>query len=317
MYSENEKIKQGTTLENSGVVLFAFGRPQYYQMAYNLIFSIKAYSPNVKIALFVDSIALLRRYCPEVYEYTYIVNELLTEDVIRAKRIDPALVKVSVYNYLPFEHNLYLDVDAVCIKDIEPLLNDLAGTGAPYLSHKVGEHKIEQGREIPSMQWAYADDIWRQYELTQDDILPAINSSFQYINICQQSQTLYETFKDLYINNPLPLNKLRMKWGGCQPDELYMNIALCLNKIDPAYNNDIDKLKAENGCIHFASKIGYSFNEIIEKYYFQSYYGQTRFTPKYYIDWLDRILQVEFSKVGRKHIFRISNLIPYKHANNG
>jgi hypothetical protein len=109
---------------------------------------------------------------------------------------------------------------------------------------------------------------------------------------------------------------LREKWAGGQPDELYMNIALCLNAIDPAYNNEFHKDKADKGCIHLATKIGYSFNEITENYYFQAYFGDARHTPRYYIDWMDRYMQAEFSKFGKKHIFRIINLVQYKHVNN-
>ena len=43
--------------QSVGVVLLAFGHSAYYQMAYNLAFSIKYYSADVPITLYVDDVA--------------------------------------------------------------------------------------------------------------------------------------------------------------------------------------------------------------------------------------------------------------------
>lgn len=208
----NDITTSSTDLE--GVVLFAFGKVGYYHAAYNLAYSIKHYSPNVKIALYVDDINKCTTSTGDIIKYVDSLNQIEHSDLYVDGKFDPAMLKVSLYKYLPYKHNLYLDVDAVCLKDIQPLIDELIGTKRHYISHCVGYHTIDLGRGIPSMQWAWADDIWQHFKLEQDAILPAINSSIQYIKKCQESKELYTVLNLLYNHNQLPTNRLRMKWGN-------------------------------------------------------------------------------------------------------
>ncbi len=301
--------------KSQGVVLFAFGKHTYYWAMYNLLFSIKHHSQNIKVACFVGDKDYMGRYCPDIFDLADSITEIEKEHLYTNGKFDPGKLKVNIYNYLPFDSNLYLDVDAVCLKNIEPLFTELKAIDKEYASHTVGYHRIENGRKIDSMQWAFADDIWSVYGLGQDSVLPAINSSLQFIAKGQTSKKIYDTAKDLYENKPLPLDKLRMKWGNGQPDELYMNIAFALLGYDPACT-EIGYDGAEIGHIHFAMTRGFEYSQVIQRFYFQSYYGGKGFTARYYTEWLDRMLTKMQREKGGAHQYTIDRILQYKHADN-
>jgi hypothetical protein len=105
-----------------------------------------------------------------------------------------------------------------------------------------------------------------------------------------------------------------MKWGGGQPDELYMNVALAIHGIDPALKAYTRNDTSEGGMIHFAMTRGLSYQDIINNYYLQSYYGGAGFTPRFYIDWLDRMLNADHKAIGKRHIYLISRIAQNKYA---
>ena len=305
------------TPSSEGVVLFAFGKAGYYQAAYNLAYSIKYHSPLVKIALFVDDFKKCNSATYDIDKYVDSISEIEHSDLYVDGKFDPAMLKVSLYKYLPFKNNLYLDVDAVCLKDIQPLIDDLISTKRHYISHCVGYHTIDLGRDILSMQWAWADDIWEHFKLENDAILPAINSSLQFIKKCKESKDLFGVVRILYTTNQLPTKRLRMKWGGGQPDELYMNVALAMTKYDPSYKNDgiVGGGKSETGFIHFANKRGLTFEEVVDNFYFQSYFGGRNFTSRFYTEWLERLLKVMMKSENKTHQFQIDRIIGQKYVN--
>jgi hypothetical protein len=215
---------------------------------------------------------------------------------------------------LPYDCNLYLDVDAIALKDIQPMIDELSQSGKNYISHCVGYHTIDKGRDFKEMQWAWADKMWAHFNLLESYVMPAINSSMQWIVKGSQAEAIYSTALDLYSNHPIPVNELRMKWGGGQPDELYMNVALAIHGIDPALKSYTRNDGSEGGMIHFAMQRGLSFEKITENYYLQSYYGGARFTPRFYIDWLDRMLTADFKAIGKRHVYFISRISENKYA---
>lgn len=316
--TEVETSNDIATSSQEGVVLFAFGKVGYYHAAYNLAYSIKHYSPSVKIALYVDDIKKCTNSTGDINKYVDSLNQIEHSDLYVDGKFDPAMLKVSLYKYLPFKNNLYLDVDAICLKDIQPLIDDLVSTKRHYISHCVGYHTIDLGRDIPSMQWAWANDIWEHFKLESDSILPAINSSLQFIKVCNESKNLFEVLRTLYTTNQLPTNRLRMKWGGGQPDELYMNVALAMTSYDPSYKNDgiVGSGTSETGFIHFASVRGLSFKEVTDNYYFQSYYGGRNFTSRFYTEWLDRLMKVMMRNQNKIHQFHIDRIIGQKYVTN-
>ena len=307
--SNNQSITPTT-----GVVLLAFGKVQYYWAAYNLAFSIKKHSPNVRITVLFDDPGKALSQCHDLMKYVNHIGHIALDDIYTNKKLDPGKVKVNLYKYLPYDCNLYLDVDAIALKDIQPMIDELSQSGKDYISHCVGYHTIDKGRDFKEMQWAWADRMWAHFNLLPSYVMPAINSSMQWIVKGSQTEAIYRTAKDLYFNNPIAIKDLRMKWGGGQPDELYMNVALAIHGIDPALKAYTMNSGSEGGMIHFAMQRGLTYQDIINNYYLQSYYGGAGFTPRFYIDWLDRMLNADFKAIGSRHIYLISRITENKYA---
>ena len=296
--------KQGQSTTSQGVVLVAFGKPQYYWAAYNLAYSIKRFNPALQIALISDSKERALYHC---YGLTSVIDEyveLPEQHIYTNKKLDPGKAKVLLYDYLPYHYNLYLDVDAVCLKDLQPLIEQLIANDAKYATHVIAEHSIDKGRDFIQMQWAWADSLWEHFGLTKEDKIYAINSSIQFIEKCDEAEAIFRTAADLYLNNPMPLGKLRMKWGGGQPDELYFNVSFGKNKFKP-YEIDV---------VCFQMNREYTFTQIEERFYLMSYYGGKGFTPTFYIDWLDRKLKAWMQEDGIQHKYFIHRITDHKHA---
>jgi hypothetical protein len=304
MESSTTNQSHGTT--SKGVVLMAFGKPQYFHAAYNLAYSIKRFNKSVNVCVITEQKergALY--YCPELANVVDQFVNLPTENTITNKKLDPAKAKILIYDLLPYDENLFLDVDAVALKDIEPLINHLSGTGKNYQTLVIGQHNIKQGKDFKEMKWCYADVIWQHYALHEESILPAINSSLQYIKKSSECEELFKLAKQQYIFNPIPLNRLRSKWGGGQPDELYMNIALCITGIDAAINID---------SVYITDKRVHDFKTIMERYYIHGYFGGTGFTPRMYVDWMDRLLKQWMKEDGMIHKYFIHRIIENKYV---
>jgi hypothetical protein len=289
---------------SKGVVLVAFGKPQYYWAAYNLAYSIKRFNKALQIALICDSQERATYHCHDLTNVIDVYVELPEQHIYTNKKLDPGKAKVLLYDYLPYENNLYLDVDAVCLKDLQPLIDQLIENDAEYATHVVGEHTIDKGRDFKQMQWAWADQLWQHFGLVKSDKIYAINSSIQFIQKCEKAEAIYRTAADMYINNPMPLNKLRMKWGGGQPDELYFNVSFGKNKFKPY----------EVNAICFQMNREFTFSQIKEQFYLMSYYGGKGFTPIFYIDWLDRKLKSWMQEEGIQHKYFIHRITDHKHA---
>jgi hypothetical protein len=288
----------------SGVVLVAFGKPQYYWAAYNLAYSIKRFNAALQIALISDSKDRALYHCRDLEAVIDVYVELPEQHINTNKKLDPGKAKVLLFDYLPFHYNLYLDVDAVCLKDLQPLIDQLIANDAKYATRVVGEHTIDKGRDFKEMQWAWADSLWQHFGLTKADKIYAINSSIQFIEKCPEAEAIFRTAADLYLNNPLPLAKLRMKWGGGQPDELYFNVSFGKNKFKP-YEIDV---------VCFQMNREFTYAQIEERFYLMSYYGGKGFTPTFYIEWLDRKLKAWMQQEGLQHKYFIHRITDHKHA---
>ena len=282
----------------------AFGKPQYYWAAFNLAYSIKRFNPTLQIALIADSKERALYHCHELGQCIDTFVELPEQHIYTNKKLDPGKAKVLLYDYLPYHYNLYLDVDAVCLKDLQPLIEQLIANDAKYATHVIAEHSIDKGRDFIQMQWAWADSLWEHFGLTKEDKIYAINSSIQFIEKCDEAEAIFRTAADLYLNNPMPLGKLRMKWGGGQPDELYFNVSFGKNKFKP-YEIDV---------VCFQMNREYTFTQIEERFYLMSYFGGKGFTPSFYIEWLDRKLKAWMQEDGIQHKYFIHRITDHKHA---
>jgi hypothetical protein len=304
MIEESKSQTTQSITPSTGVVLLAFGKPQYFWMVYNIAYSIKRANKNIKIALVSDIGTRAVNYVPELSQFIDLHVELQAQDMYTNKKLDPGKAKVLLYDYLPFDNNLYLDVDGVCLKDLQPLIDTLVDSGIDYGTSIHGTHTLDHGRDFKQMVWSYADEFINHFNIKEDAMLYGINSSVQFIKKGDVCANLFKVAADQFINNPMPLHKLRMKWGGGQPDELYFNAALCLTETTP---HNIE-------AVCFQMKRELTFDQIENSFYVMSYYGGKRFTPMFYIEWLDRLMKSWMQQDGKKHNYLFTRITDYKYV---
>lgn len=275
------------------ILLIAFGKRGYAYSAYNLAFSIKHFSPNIPITIFHDGIL---DTLPEEKKIHF-------DKIEKLQKADPAKIKSQIYDLSPFEETLYLDVDGIALKDINPLIAELQKYN--YYTHLAGEHRLSDGNKMSSMLWAYSDSIISHFGLSKDTVLPATNSSIVWFKKCDEVKKLYDQLK-ANLANPIPLKDLRYQWGGTQPDELYLNIALAQTGI---------QLPKEKHMFFGPQLINKTFEQITEENYFLSTFGGRNFTKQRYTDWYDRLLDIMHKKHGLLHSYRHNRIVSDKHAN--
>jgi hypothetical protein len=302
MDSSTNKESQGTT--SQGVVLVAFGKPQYFWAAYNLAYSIKRFDKDLSIALISDSKERALLNVPDLHTVIDVYVDIPHENMYTNKKLDPGKAKVLLYDYLPYKYNLYLDVDAVCLKELKPLIQQLIDSDVEYGTSIHGIHTIDKGRDFKEMVWAYADDFVNHFKIEDGALIYGINSSIQFIKKGKVCKKLFKVAADQFIKNPMPLYKLRSKWGGGQPDELYFNAALCLTGTEP------QKIDA----VCFQTQREFTFVQIEERFHLMSYYGGKRFTPMFYIEWLDRKMKAWMKEDGKAHKYFIHRITDYKYV---
>lgn len=282
-----------------GVFLIAFGNSSYGWAAYNLAFSIKYFDPDLPICIMHDNKAFAKGgFDMSVFDLQI---PLTQEDVS-----NPAKIKASLYEKLPYDCNLYLDVDALCFKSLKPLFERLIKSDVPYAVTVFETYDKDSPNAMPMMYWAFRSDIWEHYKLDEHK-LPATQSSIQYIKKCEQSEKLFLQLQK-NLENPIPLNKLANKWGGQQPDELYLNIALAQLNMNPHIGDD---------ALFFGNRIDKrSLTEISQTYYILSLFGGKNMTRPMYKDYYDRLMHNYCRAKGKEHRFKTHYVLQQKHADN-
>jgi hypothetical protein len=91
-----------------------------------------------------------------------------------------------------------------------------------------------------------------------------------------------------------------------------MNVALANLGIDPALKHYEPIKGSEGGVVHFCMQRVQTIQEITENYYFQSYYGGAGFTPRFYIEWLDRMLSADHKALNKRHNYLIGRIVQNK-----
>lgn len=275
------------------IVLFAFGKRGYAHQAYNLAFSLKYFSPGIPVTVFHDGVI---DKLPEE-------KKIYFDSIIKIENVDVTKFKTLFYELSPYEETLYLDVDAVALKPIEPLISELQSQD--FYTHIQGEHKLSDGNKMPSMLWAYANDIISHFKLNPESKLVSTNTSIIWFKKTPEVKNLFEQWK-LNLDNPIPLGKLRHQWGAAQPDELYLNIALNQTGIE---------VNRQQHIFFGGHLVNKTFGQLTDDNYFLSVYGGRGFTKLRYTDWYDRKLQVMHNEKGLQHSYTYFRFVNDKHAN--
>jgi hypothetical protein len=289
-----------------GITLLAIGKPEYGNMAYNMALSIKYYNPEIKIKLVYEPSALsgLFDFHKEFFDIMQVIE---LDDTHIGGAYNPGKAKLSIYKYLEFDENIYLDVDGAAIKDLNPLFDECEATGefflTQYLTHITGVKS-----EFKEMMWAYPKDIWEAYGFNEQTQLPATNSSFMYIKKCEQAEAFFKQAVE-NISNPMPFEKHRLKWGQgkirWQPDELYLNITMAQFGI-------LGKLRQDYP-IFFNNQYTPRMMEQLNNYYLIGMYGGLNFTHHTLLEYYDRLIHaISMERMGRAIDFKMKKMVKAK-----
>lgn len=195
---------KSNTLVNKGIILIALGR-KYNELAYNLIKSVKVFNPELKFAVITDT---------AVDEFLLVYDEVIipeTKHYIEDGHLfNPFMLKTYLYDYSPFDETIYLDVDAVCLKDISGLFSE-------FKIQEVGRFKKDE--KTNSVWFKSLEELFSAYELKNE--YPEYNSSFISFSRCKRNEEYFDLVKKLYRDRRIPFIKI----GCCYPDELAFGIA--------------------------------------------------------------------------------------------
>lgn len=292
-------------MKSRGILLCAWGKIGYGYAAFNLAASIKFYCHTLPITLITDDVAISQLDD----QHRGIFDSIIT---LEEKVKDPGLFKAAIYDKLPYDYTLFLDVDALCIGDVEKLLVQLIvdyenSPEEKYYRTYVHEwYDKNSPVDLPWMYWARRDVIWDTYNFT-DHNLPATQSSIQFIAKCEKSEKFYASFFDLMKNHFIPLEALTNQWGGGQPDELYLNIQIAKEGIRP----DI------HGAMWFVDNSKYRPFQLQQMgYCLLSYFGVKEKMKGYFLDFYDREQIITLRKQGFKnHLYKSRDVFNrHKHA---
>ena len=291
-----------------GIVLMAFGKSGYYQMAFIMALSIKIFNPELQVCLISDG-----KEQSHLSGRTFVfdtIEHMDTRDCMTLGSIDPGKAKTRIYQYLPFDHNLYLDVDGIVLKDITPMLDTLVAKEGYYLTDVIGRGGMADNIEYAI--WASNETTYKHFDIPQANELVTIQSSYAYFqktpeceDFCEQVASYYDTFdiKDLLI-----------AWGTTKPDELF-------------FSGVISKLgiNAQGGkFIFFGHEVKTVQHSVIkENNYILSIYGNgngSRLTKLIYWELYDKLMRNYSLEYGRTnniilpHIYKTNGFASQKHA---
>ena len=286
------------------VVLVCFGKRGYGLMAHNLAFSIKHHNPNIKIGIWIDK--ALHDQLPDrtLFDDIRILQESDYRD--SKGKIDPAQAKTQLYRLgtQMSDKFLYLDVDGLCLGDLQPLLDSLDGS-------QIATEVIATGGKTDKIEysiWATNDNIWNFFELEDNAKLCAIQSSWAYFEKSEVGDRM-QAWLDYYMAVGVPRWMLTQIWGGTVPDELLYQGVYAKLGIVPSYNGKV---------VFFGnSRAKETQQEVIDNFKILSLYGNggntTRtLTVSKWLKFHDTLL----AQYGARPIYKAREVMSDKHANS-
>jgi len=303
--------------QTTGIVIMAFGKPAYHEMAYNFALSVKHFDNDIPIQFICDSKNVLVGHKYWVFNQIDLIER---DDLYIDGRIfSPGRAKTRIDKYMAFDNNLYFDTDGIALKSIKPLIEKmLALPKEGYFFSQTAswtdpEGKTpmanlkENGPDFPEMQWATLDTIWEYHELPDDAKVTAINSSFMFLRKGEKLTEFFEQVRD-NIDNGIPISRLKMPWGGTYPDELAFNIACAQYRIDPWCGLNPVYFQFKN------SMTGKIVKWVYENYYVLGLYGGEGFTHNSAWEMSCNLLGQYHANLGLTHEYKWHSLVKQKHA---
>jgi hypothetical protein len=273
-----------------GIILMAYGGV-YHKYAYNLAYSIKFYSDE-KIHLLCDQ-------SPDVDTSVFDSIEIFEPAKREDGDYDHCQNKIDIYKRSPFDKTLYLDVDAVCLKNISYFINELSGTYVYSQLVDSGKREDRIGYSV----WANNETIWNHFGLTDESVLPALQTSVVYFEKGEHAHHFFLKLQENY-DNKLSIEQYTSMWGRnkSHPDELYYSATMAQLGVLPD--------KGLQPIFYPHAKL--TTTEIFDNYYLLSQYGAFGLTRPYAIDLYDRHMSSILAENKKNLQYKAGNLYKKK-----
>lgn len=277
---------------STAIVLMAFGKKEYYQMAYNMALFIRRFNSDIPIHLIHDDKYSLPDYKSWVFSIRTHIDE---RDLYQNGTLSPGIAKLNIDRYLVHNVNIYLDVDGVCIKPIDDIILKVQNSPG-YFYALISNHW-----------WATKETIWHYHEMPKNVEIPTINSSFLVLKKGKQLSHFYAQARENAFNG-VSLNELVMPWGRTYPDELALNVACGQLGINPdfgGYPIMFAHKSVPKQVIYDAEK----------NHSFLGLYGGQGFTSVAMWEFADKKLMEYHKHMGLTHEYKWHKMASAKHAN--
>ena len=299
---------------STAIVLMAFGKKEYYQMAYNMALSIRRFNNDIPIHLIHDDKYSLPDYKSWVFSIRTPIDE---RDLYQNGLFSPGMAKLNIDRYLVHNVNIYLDVDGICLRSLDEIINKANALKGCFYAQKaqgfrgqdtipMGNYKRD-GNEFPEMQWATLEKIWQYHEIGEDALVPAINSSFLVLRKGNNLSAFYEQARE-NAKNGVPLSELSMPWGNTYPDELALNVACGQLGINPDFGGYPIMFAHQS----VSKEVIYNAEK---NHWFLGLYGGKGFTSSTMWEFADKKLMDYHRHLGLTHEYKWHKMSAAKHAN--
>lgn len=175
---------------SSGIVTIATGGKRYYDMARNLLYSIRVVSPDTKVGIITD--------CSNPY-----IDEYDTH-VILSTPSNSYLDKIDLLIHCPYEENIFLDADSLLYKRIDYLWDLFRpGTDFSFLGERLPLDYLDGFFKLENINEKIEGEI---------HYIPRLHGGLYYIrpgeyctqmwNLCRKIKDDYKTFKFKMFQEP-------------------------------------------------------------------------------------------------------------------
>lgn len=299
--------------ETKGVLLVAVGSKGYAYMAANMAWSIKHHDPDVSVHLLCDA---CYEYIPHDRRMVFdSVSPVDPIDCHTGAILDPGKLKTRLYKYLPFDHNLYLDVDGLCLNSMSITLDALVSDGRYYITSEEGRGK--QSEQIKYSVWASNEAIADYFDLKPEQEIVAIQTSWAYMRKCKKAERFFVDVRKAF-DRGFPNDRLINLWGGGMPDELIYSGLISKYNLNVA--------GPENMMFFSERDRNITESEVCARYMFLSLYGNGRGRTMTKLRWWELYDRLMFrwtkehrdngDTLATEHIYKHHILKQYKHADN-
>jgi len=197
--------------KTKGILLIGLGL-HYSKLAYNMALSIKRFS-DIPVACITDC-----KHSDILKAFDHVLKPQMV-DYLEGYTFNPFRLKTRIYEYTPFDHTIYLDVDGIALKDLTPLFT------SKFKIQEVAKYTYATSDQC-QMVWTdkagkKLTDLYDAYKLPHDREYPEHNSSIIVFNKSVKNQKYFERAKELYNDRRLEFKPI----GGLYPDELAWNLA--------------------------------------------------------------------------------------------